>query len=190
VARSAPLPLIQQHPSDGWLAFAYAGGLIAVWAATPGAAVMGWLLLSPRRSSLQALLFAAVVWVGGTLGLLAGVSLASKSMELAFAGGPLMPDLRVDIADLVAMAVRAGLGGGFCGGSAAAVCVMAASSPRGLQAALWATTALPLVVAIVSAIATPPDVTSQLLFAIPVTVVWMVGLGLGAGLQAVRAKMS
>lgn len=184
VAQSAPDGLVQVSPSDRWLAVVYAAALIAIWAATPGVAALAWLVVSPGRRWGRAVVFALVTWLGATLGLAGGAQLALASLDSMIAAMHATVGVSIAFLDLVGMTVRAGLGGGFAGACAAAVCGVAASSRNGSRAAWRATAMLPFVATLTGALATPPDVRSQLSFAVAFTMLWMTGLGLGSGFRA------
>ncbi|MCB9591901.1 MAG: hypothetical protein H6719_04130 [Sandaracinaceae bacterium] len=181
LAGTSPSGVVIFEPFDLVMARVIAALSIAAWAAVPGASAAAFLVVSRRRSVGTAAAFALATWVGFTLGAAATFPIVASAYDAmsASAGDPSLA-VQVDLRSLVSAFARAALGLGFIGGSAAALSVAAASSPRGLRGALIATAALPLIAPLVGALSTPPDVVSQLLVAAVTVALWLLGLGVGA----------
>lgn len=187
VVASVPTELIVADPRDPLLARVYAAALIAAWAQLPGLAAIAWLLLSSRRSLRGAAIFATATWVGSTLAMAIEFALLPRAVE-GLVDGVSGLGVAVGLLDVMSLSVRAALGFAACGAGLGAAWVAAAWSRRGLRAVLWASAAMPFVASLVAALATPPDVVSQLLMAVVIAACWMLGLGGGVATRAVMSR--
>ncbi len=166
------------------LARVYAGGLVALWLGLPAALALGWLLGSRSRSVGGAVALAVLCLGGFTLGVLLGRLWVVPAVTQGL--GELLPGASVQLLELVRTVVSALAVLGLAGACAPVAWLL---SSRSQSALLWtavASAAMPGCVLVVAAIATPPDLISQLLVALLLGTSWLLGLGAGALSSLVR----
>jgi hypothetical protein len=98
--------------------------------------------------------------------------------------------IHITIVDLVSGAVRAMFGMGFAGAATGGVAVIASVSKPTMGRTLQLAAPLPFVATSIGALATPPDVVSQILMAGVIVVAWLAGLGAGTLAGRLRARQS
>ncbi len=194
VASAVPGELVLTGVGDPWMARAYAFAAITTLVALPGSAFVVWLVASTRRSPIAALFFAGFTSLCGGLAVMLSWALHDMMLAALVDTSSLgaVPDIDVQftLRAAVSSSTRLSLGLGVSGAAIGAVAAAAASSAKGLRIALWSTTGLPFGAALVSAVATPADLRSQLSIMVLVVAAWLLGLGLGAGLHRVLSRGS
>lgn len=192
VGSTVPSDVVLISVGDPWVPAGYAFVASTTLAAVPGGAFVLWLVASNRRSPIMALVFA-----GAATGCCAfAVALAFSAVEAALHAMVDMSsgdgfsgiEMQLSLRSVVRQSAWMSLGLGVCGAAVGAVAVTAASSTSGVRVALWASVAVPFGVALVAAVTTPPDPTSQLVFIASVLGCWLLGLGLGAAVRYALSK--
>jgi Sec-independent protein secretion pathway component TatC len=178
--------LVVSEPRAPSWAHLHASGLLAVWLALPGLLALGVLLVSRRRSWVFAGVLAAGGWLGFGIGVAAGLWLLPPAV-VELAGGQL-PGATVSLVHLVDSLVSGLMAFGVAGGCGPIVALLAARSWPALRRMLIATVVMPAGALLVAALATPPDIITQLLVAVPIGASWLAGLATGAVVVALRRR--
>jgi len=125
------------------------------------------------------------VLVGGGLaglGLCLGAALAHSIVVPAAIArfAELEPDLYLRPAQVTSATVAAMVVLGLAGACGPVAWLLSAGSRRAVRRTLLATTAMPATALLIAALATPPDVITQLLAALVLGLPWLLGLAAGA----------
>lgn len=162
-------------------------GLVgATWLALPGGAALGWLVLSKRRSLRAAAGFGGLVALGfgagSALGLtLAPIALRALSAPLEGLEATMMLDDAIGVVSRLSFAL------GVAGATILGVAAAGSRSRVALRRTFVLGAAVAPVALLFAALATPPDIVTQLILAGVLFVAWCAGVALAAGVRAIGA---
>jgi len=190
LAQSPAVMLMVQDELDAELASAsvtvVAGMPFVLWLAAPALSLIAVALASSRRRSADAFIVAGFALGGATAGLLLGLWLAQLALLTALSpeldGISAAPRLLDTVAAMALFAAATTVAGAAIG----AVGPAAALTRRSRRVVLLCSTAAPALLMGLSALATPPDVISQVVLALPLGVLWLLALGVGSVLCPLR----